>query len=243
MKHPVAFITGAPHRLGRAFALTFAQQGFDLWLHYHTSADEARKTAADAEKLGARVLLAQANLNHVQELENSINNGLKHFQRCDVLINNAAIFQRKPLLEISESDWDQTVDLNLKACLFTAKAVIPQMLRQKSGQIINMASVGGLIPYQHHLPYGVSKAGLIMLTKTLAVECAPHIQVNAIAPGTIIFPENPPDSHRTPLNRVPLQRYSSAAEITELALWLATTHHSMTGQTIPIDGGRTLGSY
>ncbi|MCI0513226.1 SDR family oxidoreductase [candidate division KSB1 bacterium] len=240
MASGVALITGAAKRLGRAIALGLAAHGYDLLLHYHQSETEAQHTAARIRQWGRQVELVKADLTQVSEIQALVNQGYRRFGQIDALICNAAIFQRQEIAEITTASWDAMLNVNLRAAFFCAQQVLPLMQRQGHGRIINLASVGGLLPYRHHLAYSVSKAGLMMLTKCLALEGAPQVLVNAIAPGSIEFSEETSVSPTMPRTRIPSGQFTQPTEVVQTVLYLLEPTHQMTGQILTLDGGRTL---
>jgi NAD(P)-dependent dehydrogenase (short-subunit alcohol dehydrogenase family) len=240
MSTAVALITGAARRLGRAIALGLAAHGYDILLHFHQSESEAQITAATIRKLGRQVKLVPANLSQLTEIQEMVNQGYQHFGKIDVLINNAAVFRRQEITEITDASWDEILSVNLKAAFFCAQQVLPKMQHQGHGRIINLASVGGLLPYRHHLAYSISKAGLIMLTKCLALEGAPQVFVNAIAPGSIEFSGEAAENRQMPRARIPSGQFTQPAEVVQTVLFLLEPTQHLTGQILTLDGGRSL---
>lgn len=239
MSEKVALVTGAARRLGEAIALGLAGKGYQIVVHYHQSQRDAFETMNSIRKHGRDAITIQADVSDQEEVSRMFDRTIEHFGRLDVLINNAGVFPRAPLEAITETMWEQTIGTNLKGPFFCAQMAAKIMLTQKSGRIINIASVGGLIPYKNYLVYSVSKAGLIMLTKCLAKECAPDVTVNAIAPGSIKFTESEAESH-IPLNRIPLNRLATPDEVVAAVIFLATSADYISGQVLCLDGGRTL---
>ena len=209
----VALVTGAGKRIGRSIALRLAAEGASIAVNYRTSKTEA----AEVAKLFARVE--------------------KEFGRLDVLVNNAGEFFAAKFEDLTDEQWDGIMNANLKSQFFCAQAAAPIMKRQGRGRIINLASLGGLLAWPGYTHYCVSKAGVIMLTRCMAGALAPEILVNAIAPGTIQFPGEPPDAEY--IRRVPLHRTGTGDDIAAAALYLATSDF-VTGQVLVVDGGRTL---
>jgi NAD(P)-dependent dehydrogenase (short-subunit alcohol dehydrogenase family) len=161
----------------------------------------------------------------------------KEFGRLDILVNNAGMFFAAKFDELTDEQWDRIMDANLKSQFLCAQAAAPQMKRQGRGRIINLSSLGGILPWPAYTHYCVSKAGTIMLTKCLARALAPEILVNSVAPGTIQFPGEPPDQDY--IKRVPLHRTGTGEDIADAVMYLATADF-VTGQVIAVDGGRTL---
>jgi NAD(P)-dependent dehydrogenase (short-subunit alcohol dehydrogenase family) len=240
MQKKVALITGAGRRLGRAIALDLAKNGYEILLHYFQSHSGAMQTAAEIQNAGRSVHLLRADLTHTEQIEPMVAQGFEKFGQIDLLVNNAGVFIRKKIPDTCEADWDYIFNLNLKAPFFCAQAVARHMLQSGGGKIINLASVGGILPYANHCAYSTSKAGLIMLTQCLARELAPSILVNAIAPGSIAFPAETSPTGQMPLENIPLGRFATPEEVADLVLFLAEKANYMTGQVFPLDGGRLL---
>lgn len=234
---PVALITGSAKRLGRAIALGLAKNGYNICLHYHKSKTDAEGLAAEIETLFQKsVLLIKADISKVSQIEAMMKQVLKKFERIDLLVNNASLFISSPIEETTEKIWDKSLNTNLKGAFFCSKIAAKHMFKRGNGNIINIASLGGLKPFANYVPYSVSKAGLIMLTKCLAKSLAPDILVNAIAPGTILF-EGDAIHHN---ENILLKEYTNASEISDLVVFLATKNKHITGQIIPIDSGNSL---
>ncbi len=238
---PVAIVTGGGRRLGRQICLALGRSGFDLVVNYHSSKSGAQKTVNLLAASGCNAISCRADVSNRAQVTGMVRETMRKFGRVDLLVNSAAVFIDSPLDRTSEKNWNTTIDINLKGPFLCSQAVAPIMLNQKRGRIINIASLGGVQAWKQHLPYSVSKAGVIMLTKVLAKSLAPHIMVNAIAPGTIIMEheEDPKISH-IPQERIPLGRYGKPSDITNAVLFLAKTSTYMTGQLLVIDGGRSI---
>ena len=189
LKNKVALITGAGRRIGRAIALDLAAHGTSIAVHYHTSQTEADAVVAEITTNGGKAQTFRANLEHVAEIEQMVANILDTFGRIDILINSASVFAPTPIETITERDWDANLDTNLKAPFFLSKFAAAAMRKQGAGKIINLGDWAGIRPYKDYLPYSVSKSGLIGLTKALAKELAPEVQVNCIALGMVIPPK------------------------------------------------------
>ncbi|MBI4810419.1 MAG: 3-oxoacyl-ACP reductase FabG [Ignavibacteriales bacterium] len=240
-KNKVAIVTGSGRRLGRAIAIALAENGFDVVVNYYESKSGVNQTIKQIKAIGRRAFAVKADISNKSQVQHVVNITLKQFGRIDLLVNNSSIFIESPLTKTSEKNWDTTIDINLKGTFLCSQAVAPIMLKQKSGRIINIVSLGGLQAWTQHLPYSVSKAGVIMLTKILAKTLAPHIQVNAIAPGTIQF-EKEEDLKLKHLHKdmIPLKKYGEPSDITDMIVYLATKAGYITGQVFHIDGGRSI---
>ncbi len=234
----VALVTGSAKRLGRAVALHLAQEGADVVIHHNSSRAEAQSAVAEIEQLGRRAVAIAADLGNVSEIKRLFEEAAKQFGRLDILVNNAANFLQTDFGSTSEETWDASLDTNLKASFFCAQAAAP-LLKQSQGVIINFADVGGLLAWTGYIPYCISKAGVIMLTRCLAKALAPGVRVNAIAPGVIAMPGDPPGLEADFIERVALHRSGSPSDITGAVSFLIGSKF-MTGQILIVDGGRTL---
>jgi pteridine reductase len=233
----VALVTGGARRLGRAFVEALAADGMRVAVHYGHSAIEAeavvdgiRSRGGDAVGFGADLRDADAALALPQRV-------VEHFGRLDVLLNSAAVMERIPLADTTVAQWDDILDLNLRAPFFLAQQAAPH-LRASNGTIINIADLGGLEPWRNYAAHSVSKAGVVMLTKVLAVALAPEITVNAIAPGTVLVPDDYDDDRRAFLSETtPLGRLGVPEDAVE-ALRYLVRQTFVTGETVVVDGGR-----
>lgn len=237
----VALVTGGAKRIGQAIALTLAERQAQVVISYRRSGREARQTVARIERRGGRAIAFQAELSSAKDVKRLIERIGRRYGRLDVLINNAATFDRVPFERLSERYWDATLDSNLKGPFLCALAASRLMRRRRGGKIINIADWAGIRPYRNFLPYCVSKAGVIGLTKALAIELAPTIQVNAIAPGPILPPAGMGSAERARIaRRVPLRRWGSPQDVANAVLFLIEGTDFMTGSVITLDGGQLL---
>jgi pteridine reductase len=239
LKEKVILITGSGRRVGKAIALEVGGRGARVGVHYNQSKEEAEQVVQEIEKNGGTAHLVQGDISKVQDCERIVREITDAFGRIDVLINNAAVFFKTPLLNVTESDWDTTLDANLKGSFFCAQAAAKKMA--DGGKIINIADWAAVRPYTDYLPYCISKAGVIALTKGLARTLAPNISVNAIAPGPILLPEDFDEAEKeTIIRRTPLKRLGSPTDVVNAVLFLLEGTEFMTGSTIMIDGGRLI---
>ena len=222
----VILVTGAAKRIGREIALRLAREGARVVVHYHTSEAEARRTA---EECGGASLV-RANLESVAEIEAMF----AQVGRLDGLVNNAARFTRFDPLKVTEADWDFIHSVNLKAVFFCAQQAAKRMT--DGGRIVNISSLGGLLPWAHHAHYCASKAGVIMLTRALAKAWAPRITVNSVAPGVIPFGEM--DQRIDAMIRAtPAGRAGTGGEIADAVVYFMKASNFVTGQVLAVDGG------
>jgi pteridine reductase len=235
----VALVTGAAKRLGRAVALRLAQEGADIAIHYGKSAVEAQGLAGEIEKLGRRVAVFSAELTDVAVIQKLVDAVAAHFGQLDILVNCAANFLETKFGETSEQTWDASLDTNLKAPFFCSQAAAPHLAKSGRGVIVNFADIGGILGWREFLPHSISKSGIILMTRVLAKELAPKVRVNAIAPGTISMPGDPPEWQADFIRRAPLRRTGRPDEIADAVLFLITAEF-LTGQVLVLDGGRTL---
>lgn len=240
-----AVITGASRGIGREIALKYAKEGANIVLNYRNSEIEALQLKEELDKLGSNTLIIKANVSNFEEAERLIKEAKEVFGRVDILVNNAGITKDNLIMRMKEEDFDSVIDVNLKGAFNCLKAVTPIMIRQKSGKIINMSSVVGVIGNAGQVNYCASKAGLIGMTKSLAREIGgKNINVNAIAPGFIdtdmtkVLSE---EQKKNIMSQVPLKRLGQADDIANLALFLASEQSNyITGQVIHVDGGMAM---
>lgn len=247
----LALVTGSAHRLGKAFALSLARQGYALLLHYHNAETEAHQTVDEIRALGVPAHLAQADLTQPDGIQSLISNldTLPHdFQNStfNLLVNSAAVMQRSDIDTLSLDDWDSTFALNLRAPFALSKTLSKKMTQ--GGLIVNVTDVGAQKTWSGYPAYTVSKSALESLTRVLARALAPKIRVNAIAPGLTLQPRPPSEEHSEVVsteqweklvNRLPLKRAATLDEITS-ALEFLIKNEYITGQTIVVDGGYSL---
>lgn len=245
---PVALITGAAKRIGAATARRLHNAGFNIAVHYSQSATAAEQLVSEFNRDRANSAhMVQTDLLQTDELPRLIEAAATHWQRLDVLVNNASSFYPTPVGGITEADWQDLVGTNLKAPLFLSQAATPY-LKARRGTIINITDVHAERPMPDFLVYTAAKAGLLGLTRALARELAPDIRVNAVAPGSILWPETQQGAVMEKnaaakafiLQKTPLGRIGDAEDIARTIEFLVTNAPYITGQVIPVDGGRNL---
>ena len=234
----VALVTGAGKRLGRAVALRLASEGADVAVHYRGSDAEATEVVAQIEKLGRRAVAMRAELTSVEEIRGLVQRAAHEFGRIDVLVNSAANFLPSSVISTTEEIWDASLDTNVKGPFFLAQAAAP-WLRRSNGAIVNFADTGGILGWPGYIAHSISKAGMIMLTKTLAKALAPEVRVNAIAPGTITMAGDPPEWEQEFVKSAPLKKTGTPEDVAEAVSYLASAKF-ITGHVLVLDGGRTL---
>jgi NAD(P)-dependent dehydrogenase (short-subunit alcohol dehydrogenase family) len=234
-------VTGGAKRIGSHLALALARRGANLIINYRYSNTDAQAVIRQIQTLGVEAMAVPGDVSNAADVERMVAGALDRFGRIDVLINNAAVYYKTPFSQVSESDWDLTLDINLKGSFLCARAVAPGMVARGEGKIINFADWAGMRPYREYLPYCVSKAGVIALTQALAQELAPAVQVNCIAPGPILLPEEVDDEERDKIIRAtPLKRIGSPEDIVQTVLYLIEGTDFVTGGTYLVDGGRSV---
>jgi pteridine reductase len=246
----VALVTGAGRRLGREFALALGRAGSHVALHYHASGKGAHDTAEELRTMGVRAELFQADLRDADAPEALVDAAHTTFGALHILVNSAAIMTRTPVDEITPTVWDGIMALNLRAAFFCAVAAARRMQRSASssdpeqagsdGVIINIADLAGLEVWTGYIPHGISKAGVLHMTRSLARALAPGIRVNAIAPGTVLLPDDWEAAAADRLERsTPLRRHGTPRDVTEALLYLVGADY-VTGETLVVDGGRNV---
>jgi pteridine reductase len=238
-----ALLTGASRRVGAAIVRVLHGAGANIVLHYRSSAQQAAQLAAElnATRAGS-VRLAAADLLDVGRYPALIAEAAAAFGALDILVNNASTFYPTPMGNITERDWDDLIGTNLKAPLFLAQAAA-SALHERAGLIINLADIHGWRPLRRYPVYSVAKAGVIMLTRCLARELGPHVRVNAVAPGPVMWPEDGVDQalRAKITQRTALKRSGSAVDVARACLFFAAEAPYVTGQILAVDGGRSIG--
>lgn len=240
IKDSVILITGAATRVGRELSLFFARQGANISFSYFQDDEPWQETRRDIEALGVGCAVMKVEVRNRVQVLALAEQTQKRFGRIDVLINNASIWLKTPFLDINESDWDLSLDVNLKGPFLCSQAVAPYMLKNGKGVIINITDISAFQVWSGYAHHAASKAGLVALTKSMAVELAPTIRVNAIAPGTVLLPPNaPPAKIEWAVEKSVLKRVGSPTDVAQVAQ-LMIENDFITGAVYQVDGGRSL---
>jgi pteridine reductase len=234
----VALVTGAGRRLGRALAQALAERGMTVGIHHHASAKGAQQLARDIQRQGGRAACFAADLTDAGAARALPGRVVAEFGQLDVLVNSAAVMHRLTFEETTPDQWDAILDLNLRSVFFCTQGAAPA-LRAAKGKVVNLADLAGLEPWPGFVAHSISKAGVVMLTKVLALSLAPDVTVNAIAPGAVLVPEDYSAEERERLVRsTPLRRLGSPADVIVAMLYLLEGGDYVTGEVLVVDGGR-----
>ncbi len=244
LKDKVALITGGARGIGQAIAMVFAKEGADIVVA-DVNLELAGKTAADIQALGRKALPLEMDVTDYAKVEEGVNKILDKFGKVDILVNNAGITKDNLLLRMSQAEWDAVINVNLKGTFNCIKAVSRPMVKQRSGRIISIASIIGLMGNCGQANYAASKAGIIALTKTVAKELASrNINANAVAPGFIqtdMTAKLPEDVKAKMMEAIPMAKLGTPQDVANVCLFLASEESSyITGQTIIVDGGMVM---
>lgn len=242
----VALVTGSARRIGAVTVRALHQQGAIVVMHYRQSVEDAKTLCDELNAIrSGSCMLQQAELSEVRSLEKMVDSIIKQCGRLDILINNASSFYPTKVGEIKETDWDNLMGSNLKAPLFLSQAAAPH-LKRTQGCIVNLVDIHSERPLQEHPVYCSAKAGLAMLTKSLAKELGPEIRVNGVSPGAIMWPEADADNpeaaeeHQAILDKTSLKKSGMPDDIAKAIVFLVTQADYISGHIIPVDGGRLL---
>lgn len=245
LKGKTAVVTGSGRGLGKAIAKKLGEMGANIVLNDISSSDCLDDTAKELKALGINVIVTKGDVRNPEDTEAMIKACIDEFGSIDILVNNAGITRDMPIIKMKEEDWDEVLDINLKGAFLCTKAAVKYMMKQRSGKIINIASVAGVMGNRGQANYSASKAGLIGLTKSTAKELASrNITCNAVAPGVIeskmteVLPDNVKENY---LNNIPLKRFGTPEDVANVVAFLASSDSDyVTGQVIHIDGGLVM---
>ncbi len=239
--HPTVLITGAAHRIGATTARFLHARGMNIVIHYRSSATAAAALQAELEASRPdSVALVQADLHDTGLLPALVEQAAEAWGRLDVLVNNASSFYPTPFGKVTEAEWDDLLGSNLKAPFFLAQAAAP-FLRAAGGCIVNIVDIHAERPLREFPVYSIAKAGLVMLTKSLAAELGPEVRVNGVAPGAILWPEHLDEAGREKIiSRTFLKRQGAPEDIARAIRYFIEEARYVTGQVLAVDGGRSL---
>lgn len=226
--------------MGRAITLGLAEAGYDVVVNYHTSKAEALTASRKVEELGRSAVAVEGDVARIDDVERLAGVVRDRFGRLDLLVNNASVFPRKPLLDIEEGEWDRVMAVNLKGPFLMVKAAA-DLLTRSGGQVVNLVDLSAFRPWVEHPHHSVSKAALLHLTRVMARALAPRIRVNAIAPGAVLLPEDYDEAARERSRAATaLRTLGSPEDVVRTVLFLERSPF-ITGEVIVVDGGKLLG--
>lgn len=245
LESKVAIITGASRGIGKEIALTLAEAGANIVINYFGNKALAEEVAKEVKEFGRDALVIQADVSKADQVDQLISSTISHFGKVDLLVNNAGITKDNLLMRMKEEDWDQVIDTNLKSAFLISKGVSRHMMKQRSGKIINITSVVGILGNPGQANYVAAKSGMIGLTKSLARELSSRgITVNAVAPGFIetdMTASLSEDVRKQLLEQIPLARLGSSKDVAKAVKFLVSDDANyMTGQVLHIDGGMVM---
>ncbi|MBX2801681.1 MAG: SDR family oxidoreductase [Myxococcales bacterium] len=248
MSRPRAVVTGGAKRVGRAICLHLAQSGFDVAVHHRSGAEQAEEVAAQCRAAGADAFTVAADLAHTDQVQGLVSGVLERWDQISLLVNNASVYDPVPFEEIDAAEWDRVQAINTRApfllCrgfLSALRAADPSAIGAPAGQhgvVVHMCDIGADNPQVGYTHYSVSKAGLVMLVKTMALELAPAVRTVGISPGHVAWPPAYSDERRGRLaSRIPLKRVGAPDDIARLVRFLTLEAHYVNGAIVPVDGG------
>ncbi len=244
LKGKTVLVTGGAKRIGRVIAAAFAKKGAHILLHYRSSAAEAEEAKREILSLSVSCELVRADLAQKSEIDALFKAHAKSLAAVSVLVNSASVFYATPLESVNEKHWKEFLSTNLEGPFYLSREIGLGLVKAgRDGVIVNITDWTTLArPYKDHAPYLASKAGLEMLTRALAVELAPRVRVNAVAPGAMLFPESYTEEEKKAVTRaIPLGRPGKPEDIAEACVFLAESDY-LDGITLAVDGGRSVGA-
>lgn len=239
----VALVTGGAVRVGKAIALALADAGADVAFSYNLSADAAAATVAEIEARGTHALAFRADQSQAEQVTALVDAAVAQLGRLDVLVNSASLWRRTPWAELDEAAWDHLLAVNLKGPFLCARAAAAHLAAHGDGAIVNIVDLSGGVPFPNYMPHSAAKAGLWNLTQALAMELAPAVRVNAIAPGPVLPPpEYTEKQTAATARRTLLGRWGCPEDVAQAVVFLAGAPY-ITGVLLPVDGGERFGCY
>jgi NAD(P)-dependent dehydrogenase (short-subunit alcohol dehydrogenase family) len=241
IKDKVCLVTGSAVRVGKEIALTLAEKGGKVVIQYRSQENKAIETAKKIEATGAEILVLSGDISARENWIRMKETILEKWGRIDVLVNNASIFYKTPLFNISDKDWNIFMNTNLHGTFLGCQIMGEFMYQNRSGKIINIADVSADNVWPSYIPYCISKAGILALTKGLSRALAPYVTVNAVSPGTVLLAdEYDPEEENYLIERTPLRRVGEPKDIANTVAFLIEGSDFITGEIIKVDGGRSL---
>ncbi|MGD2068275.1 MAG: SDR family oxidoreductase [Gemmatimonadota bacterium] len=235
----VALVTGGAVRVGRALSIGLAEAGYDMVVHHHSSGAAALEVGRRVEELGRRAVTVQGDLSDPAAADELATVSRERYGRLDLLVNNASVFRPRPLPQVDAGEWDLVMDVNLRAPFLVTRATA-DLLRDSGGCVVNIADLSAFRPFPSYPAHSVAKAGLVQLTRALAQQLAPRVRVNAVAPGTVLPPEDAEeDEIERERSRTALGTLGSPEDVVRTVLFLAGSPF-VTGEVVVVDGGRDL---
>ena len=230
-------VTGSAKRVGRVIALTLADGSANVAVHYNTSEEAAEETAVGVRERGGKATTVQSDLSTVEGAREAVDGTVESLGGIDVLVNSASVFYETPVGEVTEDDWNHNMNVNLRAPFFASQRAASEGVEK----VVNIAGVGAHRPFPSYLPYSVSKAGVVSLTKGLAKALAPEVTVNAVSPGTVLSPEDrDAEEERRIAEKTPVGRIGEPKDIADTVAFVVESSDFLNGATINVDGGRSL---
>jgi NAD(P)-dependent dehydrogenase (short-subunit alcohol dehydrogenase family) len=239
----VALVTGGAVRVGRAISTALAGAGYRIAVNYHASTAAADSLVEELASRGVEAIAVHADVSRCADVERLLESVVRRYDRLDVVVNNAAIFDHKAFLDVDDELWRRTLAVNLDGPFYVSRAAARIMSAAGQGRIINICGTAGVTPIADHAPYCAAKAGLDMLTRCMAQALAPTIQVNGVAPGTVLFPDGTSDDERRRvMAQIPGGAIGRPEDVADAVRFLAGAPAYLTGAIITVDGGASLGS-
>ena len=240
---PVALVTGGGVRVGAAIVRRLAAAGLDVAVHHRTSGAAARELCEELERAGVRAIPFEADISDPVQVDAMVAGIEEAFGRLDHLVASASIFEKKAFRELTREQWRRMQEVNCEAQAFLVQRCLPLLDRSDGASVVLLVDIGGRVPWKGFLHYNVSKAGVDMLVRGLALELAPGIRVNGVAPGAVLYPDwYPEKKRRSHTARIPLGRAGTPEDVAETVHFLVAGPDFITGHIVSVDGGRSVGS-
>ena len=240
LKGKTALITGGAHRIGGAITLGLAHAGANVVINYNNSSDEADKLASIVEGYGIQALPLQADITDYNQVEIMVNTASEQFGGVDILVNSASQFEKTPFPVIDIHKWEKVIQVQVFGAFYCTNLVVPYMMKKQEGAILNIVDISAWQPWKNFSAHSVGKSALLAFTRQLALDLAPHVRVNAVAPGPILPPENiSAEGMLRTAHQTLLERWGDPQDVIEAVLFLLHSNY-ITGETVVVDGGQRL---